>query len=445
MEFRSLRAASPAFLVTALLGGIVVEWLAILLINHGQFTFTLDDPYIHLALAENIARGHYGINVGEVSSPSSSIIWPFLLAPVAALSGVVHLVVLLNTAAAAGTVLVVHRVLRTAFASWPGPGQEWFTNVLGLLLVVGTNLIALVFTGMEHSVQVLLSALAVLGLTIEARQNELRRWLLPVLVAGPLVRYENLAISLPALAYLALRGRLRAAVTASITLVLLLGGFSWYLVTLGLPPLPASISAKSDLVAGDSIVTMISSLYRALTTSPRGVLLAVGAILLAAAAGSPRRVIADRLLACALAAGVGLHLLVGQYGWFSRYEIYLWIAVLLGLLVMFGPSLARVASQFQQSVVVSLGLLSIALLSPPYLYALLITPVAANNIYEQNLQMRRFITEYVREPVAVNDIGFVSWRNPDDIIDLLGLASLEAQKRRRTSQSSSWVMPLMSR
>mgnify|MGYP001017862235 CR=1 FL=1 len=46
----------------------------------GFFFYTLDDPYIHLALAENILRGHYGINLDEPSSPSSSIVYPFLVA-----------------------------------------------------------------------------------------------------------------------------------------------------------------------------------------------------------------------------------------------------------------------------------------------------------------------------------------------------------------------------
>ena len=49
--------------------------------NEGLFTYTLDDPYIHLRLAENISQGHYGINPSEYSAPSSSILWPFLLVP----------------------------------------------------------------------------------------------------------------------------------------------------------------------------------------------------------------------------------------------------------------------------------------------------------------------------------------------------------------------------
>jgi hypothetical protein len=37
--------------------------------TRGHFSYSLDDPYIHLALAQQIIRGHYGLNPGEVSAP----------------------------------------------------------------------------------------------------------------------------------------------------------------------------------------------------------------------------------------------------------------------------------------------------------------------------------------------------------------------------------------
>ena len=45
----------------------------------GSYVAPQDDPYIHLAMAERMAAGYYGINVGEASSPSSSLLWPVLL------------------------------------------------------------------------------------------------------------------------------------------------------------------------------------------------------------------------------------------------------------------------------------------------------------------------------------------------------------------------------
>ena len=69
------RGAASLVWALALLGvGFAVELVAILRLNAGRFTYTLDDPYIHLALAERIRRGLYGINPGEAASPASSLL-----------------------------------------------------------------------------------------------------------------------------------------------------------------------------------------------------------------------------------------------------------------------------------------------------------------------------------------------------------------------------------
>ncbi|WP_101341587.1 hypothetical protein [Cereibacter azotoformans] len=51
----------------------------------GHLIFTLDDPYLHLAVAETLPQGGYGVNFPETSSPSSSILYTLLLAPFVAL------------------------------------------------------------------------------------------------------------------------------------------------------------------------------------------------------------------------------------------------------------------------------------------------------------------------------------------------------------------------
>src|SRR4051812_10496801 len=58
---------------------LTVEVLVSMKMSQGRLIFTLDDPYIHLSLAETIASGGYGVNSGEFSSPSSSILYPLLL------------------------------------------------------------------------------------------------------------------------------------------------------------------------------------------------------------------------------------------------------------------------------------------------------------------------------------------------------------------------------
>jgi hypothetical protein len=62
-----------AFLVALLpfMGG-VVAMSAIPFMNSGHLVYTPDDAYIHLSLAENIARGRYGVNLGESSRSACS-------------------------------------------------------------------------------------------------------------------------------------------------------------------------------------------------------------------------------------------------------------------------------------------------------------------------------------------------------------------------------------
>ena len=89
--------------------------------------------------------------------------------------------------------------------------------------------------------------------------------------------------------------------------------------------------------------------------------------------------------------------------------------------------------------VIGLTVISLVVLCGDYIKVVVDTPLASNNIYEQQYQMHRFTTEYYKKPVAVNDIGWVSYRNNDYVLDLFGLASLEALKYRQTTYSSDWM------
>jgi hypothetical protein len=59
----------------------VLFMVAILVANEGHFAYTLDAPYTHLTLAEQIRHGTYGLNAGEPAAPSSTILFPLLLVP----------------------------------------------------------------------------------------------------------------------------------------------------------------------------------------------------------------------------------------------------------------------------------------------------------------------------------------------------------------------------
>lgn len=370
-------------------GLLLFAYARILQANAGVFVYTLDDPYIHLALADRIAAGHYGINASEPSAPSSSIIWPFLLAPFAFLGRFDLVPLLLNVFAAAGTVVTVWKVLGLLVRVPDRRVEAAASAVLLALFVPAGNVVGLVFTGMEHSAQAFLAALLVYGLVRELETGLCSPVLAVAAVLGPLVRYENLALSAAAI-------------------LVLVGGFSLFLVHLGLRPLPTSVLATFLLVAVLS-----------------------------------RREDGGRALSGAAAVAVGLHLLLGRTGWFHRYEIAVWVFALLCLLWL----VRRPVSGFlgRGHPILRLGAFAagsaafVFLTSRPYVTALRTTPLASNNIYCQQLQMRRFTVDFWQRPVAVNDLGWVAYRNPRTVLDLSGLASPEVLAHLRHDRTSQWI------
>jgi hypothetical protein len=122
------------------------------------------------------------------------------------------------------------------------------------------------------------------------------------------------------------------------------------------------------------------------------------------------------------------HVLFGAYGWWFRYEVY--IVAIAGLTAMhamgsyaFEAPPIRVHAQ-------GLALLIVAFPAVYFGRAAILTPAASRNDYEQQYQMGRFAKEYFRGPVGVNDLGLVSYRNENYVLDLYGLASEPVRKER---------------
>lgn len=443
------RSPLTAFLLV--LGGLLLlfgaETGAILWRNGGLLTYTLDDPYIHLALAENLWHGHYGVNLQEPSAPSSSIIWPLLLAPLAGTSLGSWWPLLLNVGLSVATLWLVSQLLVRVIRAH-GEALPLALHAGGLgIFVLSTNMLGLAFTGMEHSLQLFCVVLTVWGLVEELETGEVSRGLMASLVLAPLVRYENLAVVAGGLLYLFARGHRGKAVGLGVLVVMLLGAFSGFLVSQGLSPFPTSVMAKSAVVESGGKAGSIFSNLKQNLGSDRGMLLVVCGLLLTGYALWEQA--GRRWLALGGGLAIALHLVVGRYGWFHRYEIYIWAFAQLCLLVLVGPKLSRLLEEADARVQVRklLGLagLTLGVVCIHYLYTLVLIPGAASNVYEQHYQMHRFATQFYGKPVALNDLGYVAYQNPAYVLDLHGLASLEALKMRKTRTDGDWIPPLTER
>lgn len=434
----------PASVVSALILGLAME---ILRRDGGQFVYSLDDPYIHLAMAEGIARFHYGINPGEVSAASSSVIWPLLLAPFAVLGIEAWVPLLVNAASAIAATLMLQRAVVASAISDPGPRAAVCRIILIVCLAVGLDLVGLVFTGMEHSLQVLCAMLVAYGLVREARGEGAAVWLPVAIVVGPLLRYENLALSAAAVAYLAWRGHRGLAFGALAACAVPLVGFSLFLHGLGLGWLPTSVLVKlgSDPKVPGIAGTIDSAWATAVhdfPSHPGHIVLAVMALFFVPAIIRPATVPAARPLSILGLLTIIAQLVFGEVWRFPRYEIYAEAAAAVLLLHVHGKSIGA----FYRKVPVWGGAVATVsatlLLLFVNLVATIETPLAANNIFEQHFQMHRAVGTLADGPVAVNDIGWVSYRNDDYVLDLWGLASSEAWQRRR-ARAPGWMDDLV--
>jgi hypothetical protein len=255
---------------------------------------------------------------------------------------------------------------------------------------------------------------------------------------APLVRYESLALSVPALVYLGRRGHLRGSAAAALILIGSLGAFSGFLKSHGLDYLPSSVLAKSDIMNHPgSVHALLLTLYGNIVRAPQGTPLLLGALLLSTIATNRNRPAHDRGLAATIAAALLLHLTLGRVDGF-RYEAYISAAALLTLIHLHRDWLrAAFRTGSGSARVAALG--SLVAVSGGYVFALASAPLAANNIYDQQYQLHRFAVDYYKGSVAVNDLGWVSFQNPRYVLDLGGLGSVEAQRARDSDPSGEWM------
>lgn len=387
-----------------------------------HFTYTLDDPYIHLALARNVALGHYGINSGEFSAPSSSILWPFLLAPFARLSCFEYIPLAINIGCLGGLVYGLNQLCVAK--------PFWLRILLIGITLFSLNAYGLVFSGMEHSLQLwLVSSVACAIVAYRHDTQQANHTTVPTVIYGiivllPLVRYENLAIALPVLAYLFFKDNRQKALITLLALLSGVLGFSVFLWHLQLGFLPSSVLAKSSHATSGAIVeNVVKNIDQ------------YGFMLLPVAWVCQQYWRTDRALAVVILVSTALHFTLGKFGWFGRYEPY-W---LLFILIFCYDNLKHSISAGFINV---LPLLMMPLAFWSLIFCTVKTPLATAYIYSMQAQTAK-ITQLLGESVAVNDLGLVALKSQHYVLDLYGLGNLEALTLRQAHTDTLWAEALM--
>lgn len=413
----------------------------------GAFTYALDDPYIHMAIARTLAeRGSWGIEPGVFASASSSPLWTLLLAGSFAVAGVDERIPFVwNVLFGAITIVLAARWLASHGVRGAGA-----TAVL-LLLVLATPLPLLAFEGLEHSLQLALD----LGFVALAA-----RWLAeddgaqpasgPLLVLAPLVasvRYEGAFLVATVCAFAALRTRWRAALLLAAAGAAPLVLFGIVSVSEGSFFLPNPVLLKSRSlgalpVRSDSAAFVAMALRggNALLRAPHLLVPLLASLAVTALAlRRGRSLWRPPVVASVIVTPVTLlHVQFAGMGWLLRYEAYLVALTLLVAAIGVREAAPRAEHDARQPIdrelrVARAGVLLVLAVTAAFPLldrartAFVAVPRAAANIHEQQVQMARFVaTHWSGRPIAANDIGAIAFFAPESpLLDFAGLASID--------------------
>lgn len=423
---------APAIAACALLAGLLaIPGLHAQRLNEGHLAYTLDDPYIHMAIAKNLAQTHvFGVTPYAFSSASSSPLWTLLLAALFKLVGLqTWLPGACALLAAFGALF-----LANAIAIHGGLGTRARLITCALIAYL-TPLPSLVSTGMEHALHVffvLLLLRAMLRSLAPSPPRADAAWLCAASALATATRYETLFIIAPCGLVLLMHKRWKPAFLMGLSAALPVLIYGLFSIAHGIDFLPNSLMLKGQFH------TFSGAAIRALLIAPHMAALAIP-LLLAALPAAHRRA-PWRWLCLTLPCAMLLHLQFANTGWFFRYESYLMGAGILAACLAWLPYLQAALAPMAAAPVRRRGILIFALFGAAILplnaravESLRRIVPASRHIYHQQIQNGRFIAKYLppKSRVAVTDLGAITFFTDADVLDLFGLGNVDVARAKR--------------
>ena len=429
---------------------IAISLMTELRLTEGHLVYALDDAYIHMAMAKNLAQhGIYGVTEYEFSSSSSSPLWTLFLTFGTLIFGVHEIIpFLLNFLLGLAFLIVLHTLLRRADVN-----PVTIAFVL-LAIIYATPMPAMVFSGMEHLFHILLTIiyLWIFACIITAERN------FPLsaecvlfftfAAAMVLIRYESYALLVITGILFLLRRRWKMAAGLCFAGVLPLvtyqvisvaHGWSWLpnsvLIRTGISNAGAGSDSEHSVILSSSLSHVYGVLSNFSSNLDAGLHLVAlivlsGTLLLISMNRTSSYWTLRKVMVTVFILAAFAHLMFGHIGHFFRYEAYL-IATGLFVSACIIPevtplSMSKLTGKSKRTLLILVSVLALIPLTIRSKDSLELTPVACRNIFEQQYQMGMFLQRYYPDAsVAVNDIGAVSYLTHIHLLDLVGLASIE--------------------
>lgn len=439
--------------VCALVIPVALIEMQVIHLTNGTFIYPLDDTYIHMTIAKNLAAyGSWGVAPHQFQSASSSILYTLILSACFKIFSANALIpFIINLITGIVLLFVIQNRLKKenigAFAQL----------IILLLIIFFTPLPILIISGMEHTLQCLFSFLFIFSFSdfVQSGIQKKINQLLPntLFIYGLIIctlRYEGLFIIAIACCVLLYYKYFKTAVILGFISVLPLVIFGFISVLKDSYFLPNSVLLKASPVelSGSSFSNYIYDvLVEKLTLAKTGItalatqrLLILLPFVFVLFKKQLKEFLSYQLVILFLSICTLLQLAFAKTGWFYRYEAYLILCSVVVVSIIIVKLYKALRLRENKALLPVIALATFFLFFPLILRssaAFTKATQACVNIYEQQYQMGDFIKKYYdTDIIAVNDIGAVSFFNNSEIIDLWGLANMQVAKAKKENKAT---------
>ena len=418
--------------------------------DSGKPVYPVDDAYIHMALAKNLMEsGNWGLRSTGFQGVSSSPLWTLLMSAAYRFVGPSEITPLvLNLICGCGVVLVIY------FAGnrrrWP----KYWTLCIALAVVIWCPLFANVFSGMEHSLQILLTLLlfTFAGEFLAKGKANTSRGAVAFDVVGGVAtatRYEDCFLVFAICLMLAIQRRWVAAAAIAAAGLFPIVAYAAYSIIHGGMWAPTTVLVKawgiSSRHAFAKYTLVGAAMFKLVAIGPYMIPLILLATLMyfhrrhwrrkEPASGTVVEQIPETTWLYPIwIISTVLHLDLAALGWYYRYEAYLLAMGLFTIGAMAAPllprrihwKLPRLSSAYGALMGILILLLVVCMTGRAAQCRSLISPESSRNIEQKRYQLAKFFGEYYPGGVvAINDIGAASYFTDVKIVDLCGLGSID--------------------
>jgi hypothetical protein len=407
--------------VVAVMVAVIVVYLG------GHLVYVLDDPAIHLSVADRLVHdGTWGVVPGRFESASSSPLWTLLVAPGTLLGSPLRdwWPLLLNVVAGVGAIAVLGRsqaVLR------PARGRPLDAVATAVLVVAVLFLPGLAFVGMEHTLHVALVLAAVVLVHRRAQRvgERLPPWAPMAIVAlASVTRFETAFVALGLAVALVVGDRVagrRPALELLAAAAVPIVAFGLLNRAMGGGWLPNSVLAKGQATANATSNDGLAPIdvFHRLTQDP--IVVALFGVAVAYLAITWGRAAPSRLPALTFVVATTAHVVLADVGWYERYQAYLIGIGVYALLCM----LAELPAGVGHRAVVACAVLG-ALFGMSKINLVIQAHQAADDMHRHQYQAARFLDRYYdHASIATDQLGYISLFHDGPLTDLAGLGDYE--------------------